>query len=68
MSVGSGDFKSFADRGLTRDYRHTSYKRRNLDLKQAYTETDLLRIHPRVAATTAIQSGDPVAAGLSPKL
>jgi hypothetical protein len=31
MSVGSGDFKSFADGGLKRDYRHTSCKRRNLD-------------------------------------
>ena len=31
MSVGSGDFKSFACRGLERDYRHTSCKRRNLD-------------------------------------
>ncbi len=31
MSVGSGDFKSFAYGGLERDYRHTSYKRRDLD-------------------------------------
>jgi len=30
MSRGTGDFKSSAETGLERDYRHTSYKRRNL--------------------------------------
>ena len=30
MSVGSGDFKSFASGGLERDYEHTSYNTRYL--------------------------------------
>ena len=40
----------------------------NLALKQACSDADLTRVHPRTATATVVRSGNRPAAGLSSKL